>query len=95
VGEAIVTFEVDETLRDEFVRATAADDRSDAQVLRDLMREYVQRQRGATEDDAWFRDQVRDGLASARAGRLIPGAEVEAHFAAKREATRRRLGGAE
>lgn len=95
MGEAVVTFEVDETLRDEFVRATAADDRSDAQVLRDLMREYVQRQHGATEDDAWFRDQVRDGLASARAGRLIPGAEVEAHFAVKREATRRRLGGAE
>lgn len=95
MGEAVVTFEVDETLRDEFARATAADNRSDTQVLRDLMRDYVQRQRDAAAYDAWFRDQVQAGLDSARAGRLVPGAEVEARFAAKREAARRRLGGSE
>jgi len=41
--------------------------------------------------DAWFRRQVQAGLDSANAGHLIPAAEVEATFTAKRALTRRRL----
>ena len=44
--------------------------------------------------DKWFRAQVQIGIDSANAGNLIPAAEVNARFAAKREATRRRLEGA-
>lgn len=33
--------------------------------------------------DAWFRNQVQEGLASANAGNLIPSDEVEAHFTAR------------
>lgn len=55
------------------------------------MREFVQQQQDATEHDAWFRRQVQAGLDSANAGRLVPAAEVEAKFAARRAATRRRL----
>lgn len=47
--------------------------------------------REAIEYDAWFRREVQKGLDSANAGNLIPAADVEARFAAKREATRRRL----
>ncbi|HET8554379.1 MAG TPA: hypothetical protein VFL78_06095 [Rhodanobacteraceae bacterium] len=43
------------------------------------------------EYEAWFRREVEAGMAEANAGNLIPAAEVEARFAAKREATRRRL----
>ena len=49
------------------------------------------RQQKAVEHDAWFKRQVQAGLDSANAGRLIPAAEVEARFAEKRAATRRRL----
>ena len=49
------------------------------------------RRRKTAEHDAWFRRQVQAGLDSANAGRLIPAAEVEARFAEKRAATRRRL----
>lgn len=49
------------------------------------------RQQKAVEHDAWFQRQVQAGLDSANAGRLIPAAEVEARFAEKRAATRRRL----
>lgn len=49
------------------------------------------RQQKAVEHDAWFRRQVQAGLDSANAGRLIPAAEVEARFAEKRAAMRRRL----
>jgi len=90
MSEATFTFQVDEFLKTEFLTAAKARDRSGAQLLRDFMREFVQQQEAA-EHDAWFRRKVRIGLDSANAGNLIPAAEVEAKFAAKRAATRRRL----
>jgi len=44
-----------------------------------------------TAHDAWFRRQVKIGLDSAHAGNLVSAEEVEAEFAARRAATRRRL----
>jgi len=90
--EATFTFRVDEDLKAEFSTAAKARDRSGAQLLRDFMREFVQQQKDVAAHDDWFRRQVQVGLDSANAGRLIPAAEVEAKFAAKRRAaTRRRL----
>lgn len=91
MSEATFTFRVDESLKNEFATAAKARDRSGAQLLRDFMREFVQQQQEAAEHDAWFRRQVQDGLDSANAGRLVPTAEVETKFAARRDATRRRL----
>ncbi|MBU2829070.1 MAG: CopG family ribbon-helix-helix protein [Acidithiobacillus ferriphilus] len=91
MSEATFTFRVDEALKTEFSTAAKARDRSGAQLLRDFMREFVQQQQEAAAHDAWFRRQVQIGLDSANAGNLIPAAEVEARFAAKRVATRRRL----
>jgi predicted transcriptional regulator len=91
MSEATFTFRVDEALKNEFAAAAKARDRTGAQILRDFMREFVQQQRDAAEHDAWFRRQVHAGLDSAHAGRLVPTAEVEARFAARRAATRRRL----
>ncbi len=51
----------------------------------------VQQQQDASEHDAWFRRQEQMGIDSANAGNLIPAADVDAKFAAKRAATRRRL----
>ena len=91
MSEATFTFRVDEALKTEFSMAAKARDRSGAQLLRDFMREFVQQQQEAAAHDAWFRRQVQIGMDSANAGNLIPAAEVEARFAAKRVATRRRL----
>lgn len=91
MSEATFTFRVDQSLKNEFSTAAKARDRSGAQLLRDFMREFVQQQQEAAAHDAWFRRQVQIGLDSANAGNLIPAAEVEAKFAAKRAATRRRL----
>ena len=90
MSEATFTFQVDETLKNEFAMAAKARDRSGAQLLRDFMREFVQQQE-SVEYDAWFCRQVQAGLDSANAGRLVPAAEVEAKFAARRAATRHRL----
>lgn len=91
MSDATFTFRVDEALKNEFAMAAKAQDRTGAQLLRDFMREYVQQQQEAAQHDAWFRRQVQAGLNSANAGRLAPAAEVEAKFAARRAATRRRL----
>ncbi|MFW8564832.1 CopG family ribbon-helix-helix protein [Orrella sp. 11846] len=90
MSQATFTFRVDETLKNEFAMAAKARDRTGAQLLRDFMREFVQQQEAA-EHDVWFRRQVQAGLESANAGRLVPAAEVEAKFAARRAATCRRL----
>lgn len=91
MSEATFTFRVDESLKTEFSIAAKNRDRNAAQLLRDFMREFVQQQQEIAAHDAWFRRQVQIGLDSANAGNLISAAEVEAKFAAKRAATRRRL----
>jgi predicted transcriptional regulator len=93
MAEATFTFRVDADLKTSFTVTARAHDRTGAQLLRDFMRGYVTQQEDAAEYDAWFRQQVQIGLDSANAGNLIPAAEVEAEFASRRAATRRRLEG--
>ena len=94
MSETTFTFRVDPALKAAFSAAAKSRDRNAAQLLRDFMRDFVRQQQAVAEHDAWFRGQVQAGLDSAAAGRLIPAAEVEAQFAARRAATRRRLGAA-
>ena len=91
MSEATFTFRVDETLKTEFSTAAKARDRSAAQLLRDFMRDFVQSQQKDVTYEAWLHHQVALGLESANAGHLIPAADVEARFAARRAATRHRL----
>jgi predicted transcriptional regulator len=87
MGDATFTFRVDESLKEQFTTAAKGRDRSGAQLLRDFMREFVQQQDPAAYS-AWFAQEVQAGLDSANAGKLIPNADVEARFAARRAATR-------
>lgn len=91
MSEATFTFRVEEDLKNEFSTAAKTRDRSAAQLLRDFMRDFVRQQQEAAEHDTWFRRQVQIGLDSANAGNLMSSVDVEAKFAAKRAATRRRL----
>lgn len=91
MSDATFTFRVEETLKEQFTTAAKVRDRSGAQLLRDFMREFVQQQQVTADHDQWFRQQIQTGLDSANAGNLVPAAEVEAKFAARRAATRRKL----
>lgn len=91
MSEATFTFRSDEDLKNNFASAAKSSGRTAAQILRDFMRQFVQNQQDAAAHDAWFRKQVQPGLESAQAGRLIPAADVDAHFAARRAPTRRRM----
>jgi predicted transcriptional regulator len=82
--EAVFTMKLDAALRDEFMAEAQAVDRPASQVVRELMREFVQRQREAREYDEFLRRKVEVARASARAGRVTPNDQVEAKFAAKR-----------
>ncbi len=89
--DATFTFRVEEDLKAAFSEAAKAQDQSGAQLLRGFMRDYVNRQQDDAEYDAWFRKSVQAGLDSANAGDLIANEDVEAEFAARREASRAKL----
>jgi predicted transcriptional regulator len=61
MGETTFTFRVDDQLKEAFTKAARANDRPGSQLLRDFMRDYVER----AEYDAWFRAEVEAGLREA------------------------------
>lgn len=82
--EAVFTMKLESTLREEFMAETEAAHRPASQVVRELMREFVQRQREAREYDAFLRRKVETARLSMRAGQGKSNAEVEAKFVVKR-----------
>jgi len=82
--EAIFTMKLEPELRAEFMAAAMAAHRPASQVVRELMREFVQRQREALEYDVFLRSKVEAARASMRAGQGQTNDEVEAEFAARR-----------
>ena len=90
MSQATFTFRVDEELKSSFASVAKSMDRTGAQLLRDYMRDIIRRQREAEEHDAWFREQVEIGLASANAGKLVSNEQAKARFAGRRAETRAR-----
>jgi len=91
MAEATFTFRVDEELKAAFTTAAKASDRNAAQLLRDYMRERVKQYKQEADYGTWFRQQVREGIADADAGNLMPADEAEAEFAAMRAEAHRKL----
>jgi predicted transcriptional regulator len=71
-------------LRDEFLAEAEAAHRPASQVVRELMREFVQRQRDGRGYDDFVRAKVEASRSSMKAGRGLSNDEVEADFAARR-----------
>jgi hypothetical protein len=85
--EAVFTMKLEPKLRAEFIAEATAAHRSASQVMQELMREFVQRQRGAREYDEFLRAKVDAARSSMRAGLGPSNHEVEAEFAARRAST--------
>ena len=79
---------VDDDLKEAFTEAAHQHDRTGAQLVRDFMRDYVQKARETAGYEAWFRDRVEAGRADVRARRVSSNEDVEARFAARRAAVR-------
>ncbi|MBK6962084.1 MAG: antitoxin of toxin-antitoxin stability system [Gammaproteobacteria bacterium] len=82
--EAVFTMKLEPELRDQFMAEAEAAHRPASQVVRELMREFVQRQREAREHDEFLRRKVEVARSSMRAGQGASSEEVEAEFATRR-----------
>lgn len=84
--EAVFTMKLEPDLRAAFMAEAEAAHRPASQVMRELMREFVQRQRESREYDEFLGRKVDVGRASMRTGVGHSNDEVEALFAARRAA---------
>jgi predicted transcriptional regulator len=66
--EAVFTVKLEAELRDAFKAEAEATHRPASQLVREFMREFVQRQREARKHDAWFRAGVQQALDDPRPG---------------------------
>lgn len=82
--EAVFTMKLEPELRAAFMAEAEAAHRPASQVVRELMREFVQRQREARDYDEFLSRKVEAGRAAMRAGLGRSNEEVEAEFAARR-----------
>ena len=82
--EAVFTMKLEPELRAEFMAEAEAAHRPASQVLRELMRAFVQQQREAREYNQFLQRKVKVARASMRAGRGESNDKVEAKFAARR-----------
>jgi hypothetical protein len=86
--ETVFTMKLEPELRAEFMAATKAADRPASQVVRELMREFIQRQRQAREYDEFLSEKIEVARKSMQAGRGRSNEEIEAEFAARRHAAK-------
>jgi predicted transcriptional regulator len=82
--EAVFTMKLEPELRAEFMAEAEAAHRPASQVVRELMREFVQHQRAAREYDEFLHRKVEAGRTAMRAGLGRSNDAVEVEFAARR-----------
>ncbi|CAM5789310.1 antitoxin of toxin-antitoxin stability system [Castellaniella caeni] len=83
--KAVFTMKLEPELRDEFMAATMEDDRPASQVVRELMRGYLDQRRRSREYDEYLHQKVEAARLSMRRGLGQSNENVEAVFAAKRQ----------
>ncbi|MCE4058269.1 antitoxin of toxin-antitoxin stability system [Pseudomonas sp. Au-Pse12] len=81
---AIFTMKLETELRDQFMAEAQAAHRPASQIVREMMREFVQKQHEFREYEAFLQQKVQLARASVDAQRGHSHEEVEAEFAAKR-----------
>ncbi|KVE38040.1 hypothetical protein [Burkholderia sp. TSV86] len=84
MSKAVFTMKLEPELRDAFMAEAEATHRPASQVVRELMRDFVQRQRETREYDEFLRRKVEAARISMRAGRGRSNEEVEADAATRR-----------
>ena len=82
--EAVFTMKLEPELRADFMAEAQTAHRPASQVVRELMRDFVQRQRVARGYDGFLQQKVQAARASVQAGKGQSNEVVEAEFAARR-----------
>lgn len=83
--EVVFTMKLEPDLRDAFMTEAQASHRPASQILRELMREFIQRQARAYND--FLLQKVQTTRSSMQAGLGISNDEVEAQFSQRRAQT--------
>lgn len=85
-SKAVFTMKLEPELRDSFMAATAAADRPASQVVRELMREYIEHHQREQQYRAYLGRKVEVARAQRDAGQYVTDADMEAQAVARREA---------
>ncbi len=75
------TMRVDELLKEQFAEAAKAQDRTSAQLMRDLMKKAVCDYQRRSDREAWFRCCVVAAEREAAEGGVVPGEVIDADTA--------------
>ncbi|MGQ0708705.1 MAG: antitoxin of toxin-antitoxin stability system [Rhodoferax sp.] len=92
--ETVFTMKLEPELRAEFMAEAEASHRPASQILRELMREFVQHQRQAREYEQFLHGKVANAREQIRTGEYARADDVEARFAARRARLQAKVGGA-
>jgi predicted transcriptional regulator len=83
--ESTFTFRVDEELKAAFTAATKANDRTGAQVLREVMRDYVAEEAPPTAERLeWLNKKVAKARAQIAAGQFYSNEDMKIRMAERR-----------
>ena len=93
--EAVFTMKLEHDLRADFMAAAAEEDRPASQIMRELMRDYVEQRRQVREYDEYLRRKVELARRQRDTGPHFSHEEVEAEAIARREVLLRRAGEAD
>lgn len=82
--QAVFTMKLESELREQFMAEAEAAHRPASQIVREMMRQFVQSQQQAREYEEFLQRKVDTARASMRAGDGLTNDEIEAEFAARR-----------
>ncbi|HER1262686.1 TPA: hypothetical protein VJH99_001675 [Salmonella enterica subsp. enterica serovar 28:e,h:z6] len=88
MSQVNMNLRIDAELKDAFMAAAKSMDRNGSQLIRDFMRQTVERQH-----NAWFREQVNAGRQQLERGEMLPHNMVEASAAAWRDEMMKKAAG--
>ena len=89
--ESTFTLRVDASLKEAFTEVARMQDRSGAQLVREFMREIVQKSHAQEAYEQWFARMVAEGRADARLGRVVDNEMVMAQAEERRQQLLARL----
>ncbi|MBP5957863.1 antitoxin of toxin-antitoxin stability system [Pseudomonas anatoliensis] len=81
---AVFTMKLEPELRDQFMAEAEASHRPASQIMREMMRQFVQAQKEAREYEVFLQRKVDLAREAMVAGEGMSNEEVEAQFAARR-----------
>lgn len=82
--QAVFTMKLESDLREQFMAEAEAVHRPASQIVREMMRQFVQTQRESREYEAFLQRKVDIARTSMHSGNGLANEEVEAEFAARR-----------